>query len=108
MTQKQMYRKLSRRGLDAPDKIKHVVLSEESIMALVRKCETLEKEQINELVEAVELTSFDSVKLMLFEKQEYYDKCLRLLVECESVSNFVTVKMRDRFAWILQTYFMLE
>lgn len=108
MTQKQMYRKLSRRGLDAPDKVKHVVLSEESIMALVRKCEPLAKEQINVLVESIEHTSFESVKLMLFEKQEYYDKCLKLLVECESVSNFITVKMRDRFAWIIQTYFMLE
>ena len=45
---------------------------------------------------------------MLFEKQEHYDKCLKLLVECDSMSNFVTVKMRDRFAWIIQTYFMLE
>ena len=48
-----MYRKLSRRGLDAPDKIKHVVLSEESIMALVKKCEPLSKDQINLLVDAV-------------------------------------------------------
>lgn len=77
-------------------------------MALVRKCEPLAKEQINVLVESIEHTSFESVKLMLFEKQEYYDKCLKLLVECESVSNFITVKMRDRFAWIIQTYFMLE
>jgi hypothetical protein len=45
---------------------------------------------------------------MLYEKQEAYTKCLKLLVERESVSTFVTVKMRDRFAWILQTYFMLE
>ena len=44
MTQKQMYRKLSRKGVQAPDKIKHVVLSEESIMVLVRKCEPLTKE----------------------------------------------------------------
>ena len=47
MTQKQMYRKLSRKGFQAPDKFKHVVLSEESIMVLVRKCEPLGKEQIN-------------------------------------------------------------
>mmetsp|Transcript_13434 Transcript_13434/g.18372 ORF Transcript_13434/g.18372 Transcript_13434/m.18372 type:complete len:133 (+) Transcript_13434:1627-2025(+) len=108
MTQKQMYRRLSRKGYDAPDKVKHVVLSEESIVCLLRKCEPLTKEQVNVLVESIEHTSFNSLKLMLYEKQEYYDMCLRLLVECESVSNFVTLKMRDRFAWIIQTYFMLE
>jgi len=67
-----MYRKLSRKGLQAPDKIKHVVLSEESIMVLVRKCEPLKKEQINLLVNTIAETNFDSLKLMLFEKQEAY------------------------------------
>lgn len=38
---------------------------------------------------------------MLYEKQEAYTKCLKLLVERESVSTFVTIKMRDRFAWII-------
>ena len=63
-----MYRKLSRKGFQAPDKVKHVVLSEESIMVLVRKCEPLKKEQINQLVESIAETNFDSLKLMLFEK----------------------------------------
>ena len=108
MTQKQMFRKLSRKGVVAPDKVKHVVLSEESIMVLVRKCEPLTAEQINLLVESIAETNFDSLKLMLFEKQEAYTKCLKLLVEKDSVSTFVTAKMRDRFAWIIQTYFMLE
>ena len=45
---------------------------------------------------------------MLYEKQEAYTQCLKLLLERESVSTFVTVKMRDRFAWILETYVMLE
>ena len=103
-----MYRRLSRKGIDAPDKVKHVVLSEESIVSLMRKCEPLSKEQVDVLVAAIEHTNFDSLKLMLYEKQECYDMCLRLLVECESVQNFVTLKMRDRFAWIIQTYFMLE
>jgi len=77
-------------------------------MALVRKCEPLTKDQVNMLVESIADTNFDSMKLMLYEKQEAYTKCLRLLVERESVSTFVTLKMRDRFAWIIQTYFMLE
>lgn len=77
-------------------------------MVLVRKCEPLAIDQINMLVEMIAETNFDSLKLMLYEKQEAYTKCLKLLVERESVSTFVTVKMRDRFAWIIQTYFMLE
>ena len=59
-------------------------------------------------MESISETSFDSLKLMLYEKQEAYTKCLKLLVERESISTFVTVKMRDRFAWIIQTFFMLE
>jgi len=77
-------------------------------MVLVRKCEPLTKDQINVLVESISDTNFDSLKLMLYEKQEAYTKCLKLLVERESVSTFVTAKMRDRFAWIIHTYFMLE
>ena len=77
-------------------------------MVLVRKCEPLTIDQINMLVEMIAETNFDSLKLMLYEKQEAYTKCLRLLVERESISTFVTAKMRDRFAWIIQTYFMLE
>ena len=52
------------------------MLSEESIMVLVRKCEPLKKEQINQLVESIAETNFDSLKLMLFEKQEAYTQCL--------------------------------
>ena len=77
-------------------------------MVLVRKCEPLSSEQINVLVSSIAETNFDSLKLMLYEKQEAYTKCLKLLVERENVSTFVTIKMRDRFAWIIQTYFMLE
>ena len=42
-----MYRKLSRKGVCVPDAVKHVVLSEESIMVLFRKCEPMEKGQID-------------------------------------------------------------
>ena len=77
-------------------------------MVLVRKCEPLTIDQINMLVEMIAETNFDSLKLMLYEKQEAYTKCLRLLVERESISTFVTAKMQDRFAWVIQTYFMLE
>lgn len=108
MTQKQMYRKMSRQGVKAPDRIKHVVLSEESIMSLVRKSEPLEPSEINYLVEMISETSFDSIKFMLFEKQEAYTKCLQLLVENENLNHFVTLDILDHFSWIIQTYFLLE
>ena len=70
-------------------------------MVLVRKCEPLSSEYINVLVSSIAETNFDSLKLMLYEKQEAYTKCHKLLVERENVSTFVTIKMRDRFAWII-------
>ena len=51
MTNKQLYRKLSRKGFDAPDKLKHIILSEENIMKLLLKCEPLERSMVDELVE---------------------------------------------------------
>ena len=77
-------------------------------MKLLLKCEPLTKEMINELVEQIKDTDFDSLKLVLYEKQEDYIKCLKLLVETDSASSFVTIKMQDRFAWILEKFMMLE
>ena len=51
MTNKQLYNKLSRKGFDAPDKVKHIILSEENIMKLLLKCEPLERSMVDELVE---------------------------------------------------------
>jgi len=42
MTNKELYRKLSRKGMDVPDEAKHQVLSEENIEQLLRKSEPLE------------------------------------------------------------------
>ena len=77
-------------------------------MTLLLKCEPLDKALIDQLVEVVKITDFDSIKLMLYEKQEAYTKCLKLLVTTESSSSFVSQKMRDRYAWIIDKYFMLE
>lgn len=60
------------------------------------------------LVASIEQTNFDSLKLMLYEKQEAYTKCLKLLTERESVSTFATLGMVDRFIWVTKTYFKLE
>ena len=108
MSQGRMYRKLSRKGIKAPDQYKHVVLSEESIINLLLKCEPLEKELVDRLVESIQDTNFVSLKLKLYEKQEAYTKCLGLLLDHDSNQKFVTVKMQDRFQWIVQTHYNLE
>ena len=77
-------------------------------MKLLLKCEPLERSMVDELVEQIKETNFDSLKLILYEKQEDYIQCLKLLLEHESNSSFVTIKMQDRFAWILEKFMMLE
>ena len=75
MTKNQMFRRLSRKGLQAPDKIKHVALSEESIMTLLKLSE-IGPDETDKLIEGITETNFDSIKLMLYEKRENYTKCL--------------------------------
>jgi hypothetical protein len=74
---------------------------------LLRKCEPLDKYQIDTLVEAMQQTGFDSLKLILFAKQENYIKCIELLVERNQSSSFLSMKMQDGFAFIIEKYFML-
>ena len=53
MSNKALYRKMSRDGNTAPDNMKHFALSEANIEQLLRKSEPLYKEQIDTLVEAM-------------------------------------------------------
>ena len=58
------------------------MLSEETLMILVRKCsDNLDENMTQALVESITATNFDSLKLWLYEKQEDYIKCLQLLIE---------------------------
>ena len=72
--------KYSRRIQDAPTAMKPFVMCEESLILLVKKSEPLDKASIDKLVEAMEETQFYSLKLSLYEKQEDYLKCLKLLI----------------------------
>lgn len=85
-------------------------MTEETIECLLRKCDPLEKEQIDALVEAMQNTTFDSLKLILFAKQENYIACIKLLLERNQSSslNGLSLKMQDGFAFILEKYFMLQ
>jgi hypothetical protein len=68
----------------------------------------LDKEQIDLMVEAMQNTTFDALKLVLFAKQEEYIKCIQLLVENNKSNSFLNMKMQDGFAFILEKYFMLQ
>lgn len=47
-------------------------------MQLIRKSEQLTQENILELVNALQDTSFETLKILIYEKQEDYSKCLQL------------------------------
>lgn len=93
MTNKQLFRRLSRKGFDAPDQVKHIILSEENIMRLLDRCGDLEAERVDELIDQIKDSSFDSLKLALYERRENYMQCLKLLLEADSSSSFITLKM---------------
>ena len=76
-------------------------------MTFLRLSEPFNMDQIDRLIRGITGTNFDSIKLMLYEKQENYTKCLQLLVESQIIS-FSTAKIKDQFSWIIQTYFMLD
>ena len=60
--------------------MKPFVMCEESLILLIKKSEPLDKASIDKLVDATEETQFYSLKLNLYEKQEDYLKCLKLLI----------------------------
>ena len=102
--------KYSRRIQDAPKDMKPFVMCEESLILLVKKSEPLDKASIDKLVEATEETQFYSLKLNLYEKQEDYLKCLKLLItrKQDVATELTNVKMEDGFAWIMEKHIMLQ
>jgi hypothetical protein len=74
MTNKQMYRRLSNAGNHVPDDIKHVVLSEEMLLMLIERCKPYlsESRRLDQLIKAAERTSFENVKLVLYETNQDY------------------------------------
>lgn len=89
--------------------MKPFVMCEESLILLIKKSEPLDKANTDKLVEATEDTQFYSLKLNLYEKQEDYIKCLKLLItQKHDLSKELTnVKMEDGFAWIMEKHIML-
>jgi len=77
-----MYRRLSLAGNHAPDDQKHIVLSEQMLLMLIERCKLYLNEQrrLDQLVKAAERTSFDNVKLVLYEANQDYLQCLKLFM----------------------------
>ncbi len=77
-----MYRRLSRAGNHVPDELKHVVLSEEMLLMLIERCKPYlsEHRRLDQLIKAAERTSFENVKLLLYETNQDYLQCLKLFM----------------------------
>ncbi len=78
------------------------MLSEEQLTQLMRKSEHLTVDNINELVKCLEDTQFKHLKLIMYEKQEDYSKCLLMQLQ-----NPMHDEQQDCFTWILKVFFML-
>ena len=90
--------------------MKPFVMCEESLILLIKKSEPLDKASIDKLVDATEETQFYCLKLNLYEKQEDYLKCLKLLItrKHDVATELTNVKMEDGFAWIMEKHIMLQ
>ena len=85
-----MLRQLSRLGLKAPDNLKHIVLSENNLMKLLRFANSLKpitEKMFDQLVPAAERTQFENLKLMLYDLNQDYLKCLKLLLAKKEQSD---------------------
>jgi len=104
-----MYRRLSRAGNKTPDELKHIALSEDMLLQLLEKCKPLLSEQtlINQMLQAAEKTNFVNVKLVLYDINHDYLKCLKLFMKNKDDANnptklAVVTNMGeiDGFMWI--------
>ena len=84
-------------------------MSEDRLMILIKKAEPLSEVEVKQLCTVAESTSFSIIKLNLYEKQEDYLKCLKLLLTVgETKSDFINGKMEDGFAWIIEKHQYLQ
>jgi hypothetical protein len=77
-----MYRRLSKQGIHVNDELKHLVMTERTLLSLVQKCSNLlsTSRNLKPVIEAVKKTDFYNLKLVLHELNQDYLKCLRLFV----------------------------
>ena len=111
MENNQFYRKLSKVGIKGPDNLKHVQLSEENLLRVVKTVESLgplSKEMIDTLVLGAEETTFERLQLFLYDLNRDYVKCLKLLIASVNLQNAESVKIEKGFAWITEKHKCLK
>ena len=74
----------------AAEEMRYIQKTENDFLTLLRKCEPLETEHIDELLGLAEKTSFEQVQLYLLERKEKYIKCLQMLLKEAEKKRFAT------------------
>lgn len=110
MENNQFYRKLSKVGIKGPDNLKHVQLSEENLLKVVKTVESLgplPKEMIDKLILAAEETTFERLQLFLYDLNHDYLKCLKLLIASVNLQT-ESSKVEKGFNWITEKHRCLK
>ena len=59
-----------------PEEVKHFIKSENDLIDLVKKCEPMKDEDLDDLVVLAKDTKFMLLRVYLLEKKEFYVTCL--------------------------------
>ena len=59
-----------------PEEVKHFIKSENDLIDLVKKCEPMKDEDLDDLVVLAKDTKFMLLRVYLLEKKEFYVSCL--------------------------------
>ena len=87
MNDEMMYRRLSTQGIHVNDELKHLVMTERTLLALVDRAKNLlsTSRNLKPVLEAVKKTDFYNLKLVLHELNQDYLKCLKLFVSAKQI-----------------------
>lgn len=73
-----------------PDEYKHLFAGENALVDLLKLCEPLHAEQIEQLLALTEYTRFNHLRVKLLEKKGDYVRCLQLFVEGMRYSEYMS------------------
>lgn len=74
------------------DEQRYIIAGENALIALLKHCEPLSGDQINQLLIMTEYSKFSHLRVKLLEMKGDYVKCLQLFVEGMRVRNYVANK----------------
>lgn len=110
-----MYRRLSKSGVTVADDLKHVVVTEQMLLQLIETLRPMlseDKEKLKELIQEVK-DGFLSVRLLLYELDEDYLKCLKLFMRKNDTDSSIKSLVKsqgfaDGFTWIREKHVHLD